>query len=143
MPEVKIIGTRLSEGWHAVAYDLQIRYGYDSMITLFDRFIVEYDFRLKRIGRAQVAGMEHEILYVVSLFKKTEQLSRMKAVKEECGELAIGGNAKALGGLKLFITLTNQTSVLVIQLYEDQYNEKVQEQLDGIARFFQSTLIKG
>ncbi len=140
MKEVTRLGTRLNGGWMAVAYDLHTHYGYETMLQLFDMFITEYQARVDRIDKAEIAGQAHSVVWQRLLFNKAKPLSEMKALQRECGEVAVGCSVKTFDGLRMYLTLTNQTSVVTIQVAEDYYTEQVRKQMDSVARFLQNTL---
>ena len=141
MLEVTRLGTRLNGSWIAVAYDLHTHYGYETLLQLFDRFIAEYQARVERIAKAEIAGQAHAVVWRWFLFNKAKPLSEMKALQEECGEVAIGCTVRKIDDLQMYLTLTNQTSVVSIQVPEENFTEQVQEHLDSVARFLQTTLI--
>lgn len=41
----------------------------------------------------------------------------------------------------MYLTLTNQTSVVTIQVPEESFCEQVQDHLDSVAQFFQQAFI--
>ena len=45
--------------------------------------------------------------------------------------------------LRACVTLTNQTSIVTIQVPQENYTDAVKRQLDLIARFFQTALVSG
>lgn len=75
------------------------------------------------------------------LFNRTRPLLEMKSLQGECGEVAIGCTVKTFNGLQMYLTLTNQTSVVTIQVPEESFCEQVQDHLDSVAQFFQQALI--
>jgi hypothetical protein len=111
------------------------------MLQLFDRFIAKYQARVGRVAKAEIAGQAHTAIWHGLLFKKAKPLAEMQALQEECGEVAIGCTVKAFDGIQMYLTLTNQTSVVTIQVPEENYSEQVQEQMDAVAQFLQTTLL--
>ena len=140
MEEVTIISSRNNEGWWAVAYDLHVHYGYETMLLFCDRFISKFHVCVERISKAEMVGKRHSVVWQRLLFK-AKPLSKMATLKEECGVVAIGCTVKAFDGIQLYLTMMNQTSVITIQVPDYQYSEKVQEQMDSVAHFFQTTLL--
>ena len=140
MLEVTKLGTRPNGGWIAVAYDLHIHYGYETMLQLFDRFIAKYQARVDRIDKAELAGQAHSVVWQRFLFNKAKPLTELTALQNECGEVAIGCTVKAFNDLQMYLTLTNQTSVVIIQVPEENFTEQVQEHMDTVAQFLQTTL---
>ncbi len=140
MEEVTTISSRNNEGWWAVAYDLHIHYGYETMLLLYDRFISEFHVCVERIAKAEMVGKRHSVVWQRLLFFNAKPLSKMAALKEECGVVAIGCTVKAFDGIQLYLTMMNQTSVITIQVPDHQYSEKVQEQMNSVAHFFQAAL---
>ena len=65
----------------------------------------------------------------------------MPKLKEECGSVSIGCFVKAFHDIQLYISLINQTSIVVIEVPDGQYTEKVQSHIESIAQFFQNTLL--
>lgn len=126
----------------AVAYDFHAHYGYETMLRLFDCFIAKYQVRVGRVAKAELAGQAHTVIWQKYLFNKAKPLTEMKALREECGEVAIGGTVKAFDNLQMYLTLTNQTSVITIQVPEESFTEQVQEQVDSVVHFFQTELNK-
>ena len=53
----------------------------------------------------------------------------------------IAKTLKTFNGLQMYLTLTNQTSVVTIQVPEESFCEQVQDHLDSVAQFFQQALI--
>ena len=141
MTGITCIGIRENYGWTCVGYDLRYRYGYETMLLMLDQFIVGYAVQVDRIAKAMLAGMGHDVVWRRWPFRKAQPLSGMDALKEECGEIAVGGVSKRLDDLQLYITLTNQTSIITIQVPQENYSEAVKNQLDLIARFFQNSLV--
>jgi len=143
MTEITCIGIRENYGWVCVGYDLGCRYGYEMMLFMFDKFIAGYAVRVDRVAKAMLASMRHDVVWRRWPFRKAQPLSGMDALKEECGEVAVGGTSKRLDDLQLYITLTNQTSIVTIQVPQENYTDAVKSQLDLIARFFQTALVSG
>lgn len=141
MEEITQLGSRENGGWWAVAYDLHVHYGYETMLQLFDRFVSEFEVRVERIAKAKMAGQAHSVVWQRLLFSKAKALSKMAALKEECGVVAIGGSVRAFDSIQMYMTMMNQTSVLTIQVPEYQYTEEVQKQIDSVALFFQTLLL--
>ena len=61
-------------------------------------------------------------------------------LKDECGEIAVGGNSKRLSGIQLYVTLINQSTNIVFQVPKDQYSEEIKEKIDAAAHFIQIAL---
>lgn len=140
LAEVKCLGIRENHGWIAIGYDIQHRYGYETMISLLDTIIGKYSIKIDRIAKAQVTGMNHIVVWRNWLFNKAQPLSRLKALKEECGEIAVGGVSKRLSDIQLYITLVNQTSIITIQIPQEKYSEEIKRKLDVAAQFIQDLL---
>ena len=140
MADITKLGTRPNGGWIAVAYDFHTHYGYETMLQLFDCFITKYQARVERIAKAEFAGQAHTVVWQKLLFNKAKPLTEMKALQDECGEVAIGCTVKAFDNLQMYLTLTNQTSVVTIQVPKESFTEQVQEQVDSVVHFFQTTL---
>ena len=83
MEEVTTISSRNNEGWWAVAYDLHIHYGYETMLLLYDRFISEFHVCVERIAKAEMVGKRHSVVWQRLLFFNAKPLSKMAALKEE------------------------------------------------------------
>lgn len=141
MLEVTKLGTRSNGGWIAVAYNLHAHYGYETMLRLFDLFIAKYEARVDRIAKAELAGQAHSVVWWRLLFNRTRPLLEMNSLQGECGEVAIGCTVKTFNGLQMYLTLTNQTSVVTIQVPEESFCEQIQDHLDSVAQFFQQALI--
>ena len=140
MAEVIRLGTRPNGAWMEVAYDLQIRYGYETMLRLLDRFIADYQARVDRVDKATIAGMAYTTVWRRIIFKMAKPLTEMESLKEECGVVAIGCTVKVFDGLQMYLTMMNQTSVVTIQVPEDVFSDEVQSRIDSIAQFFNATL---
>ena len=134
------LGTTVDYGWVCVGYDIQYRYGYETMLHLLDRLIVDYSVKLDRIAKAKLAGMPHTVVWRDWLFNKAPALSDMDALKEECGQVAVGGVSKKLSDIQLYVTMTNQTSVITIQVPQEKYSEAVKKELDTVAADMGKTL---
>ena len=65
----------------------------------------------------------------------------MNALKEECGEVAVGCVSKRLSDIQLYVTLTNQTSIITLQAPKEKYSEDIRRNLDSAALFIQDLLI--
>lgn len=141
MEAVTKLGTRMYGEWQTMAYDLHIHYGYKTMLLLFDRFISEYQVRVVRIAKAELSGQNNSVVWRRLLFNKPKPLSEMTALKEECGEVSIGCLLKAFRDVQLQLFMDNQTSIVVFQVPNAQCSEKVQEHIESIAQFFQTTLL--
>ena len=141
MADITKLGTRSNGGWIAIAYDIQAHYGYGTMLQLFDSFIAKYQARVGRIAKAKIAGQAHTVVWQYLLFNKAKPLTEMHALQEECGEVAIGCTVKAFDNLQMYLTLTNQSRVITIQVPEESFTEQVQEQVDSVVQFFQTTLV--
>ena len=141
MADITKLGTRPNGGWIAIAYDIHAHYGYETMLQLFDRFIAKYQARVGRITKAKIAGQAHTVVWQNLFFSKAKPLTEMHSLQEECGEVAIGCTVKAFDNLQMYLTLTNQTRVITIQVPEESFTEQVQEQVDSVVQFFQTTLV--
>ena len=140
LDEINCIGTRENGDWIAVGYDIRYRYGYETMLLLLDKFISEYDVKLDIVKKSPIAGATHVTVWRNWLFNKPKPLSEMEALKEECGEVSVGGNSKRLSDIQLYVTLTNQSSIIVFQVPKEQYSEEIKGQFDAAARFIQTAL---
>ena len=138
--EIIKLGSVDNGNWICIGYDILYRYGYQMMLYLFDQFTSMYDVKLDRVAKAKVAGMNHSVVWRRILLNKALPLSEMDKLKEECGEIAIGGIAKKLSNLQVYLTLTNQTSIIVFQIPKSQFSEDVNRQLYDAALFIQSLL---
>ena len=141
MAEITVLGTRMNGGWFAIAYDIHVRYGYEAMLSLFDRFVSQFQVRVDIIAKATMAGCTHTTVWQRTSRNKAKPLADMDELKEECGEIAVGGLVMALDGIQAYISLSNQTSIVTIQIPGEQYSEEVSVQLDSIASFFQASLL--
>ena len=90
MTGIVCLGTQENYGWICVGYDIQYRYGYETMLSLLDRFVSEYAVRVDRIDKAMLAGMAPVIVWKKWLFNKPQPLSQMEALKEEYGNGRVG-----------------------------------------------------
>ena len=135
------LGTTVDYGWVCVGYDIQCRYGYETMLSLLDKLIADYSIRIDRIAKAELAGMPHTVVWRNWLFNKAPALSDMDALKEECGQVAVGGVSKKLSDIQLYVTMTNQTSVITIQVPQEIYSDAVKRELDIAVQFIQATLV--
>lgn len=138
---IHCFGTKDNHGWVAVGYDIQQRYGYDTMLFLLNKFISKYSIKVERIAKAQVAGMPHTIVWTKNLFNKAPSLSQIEALKEECGEIAVGGVSKRLSVIHLYVSLINQTSIIYIQVPKNQYSDSIQRKLDIAIQYIQDSLL--
>ena len=138
---VTCLGTTVDYGWVCVGYDIQYRYGYETMLSLLDKLIADYSVKVDRIVKAKIAGMAHTVVWRNWLFNKAPALSEMDALKEECGQVAVGGVSKRLSDIQLYITLTNQTSIVTIQVPQEKYSEAVKKELDNVAADIRSNLL--
>ena len=134
------MGIRENYGWIAVGYDIQYRYGYETMLSLLDAFINKYSINVERIAKAQVFGMSHVVVWRKWLFNKAKPLSRMSALKEECGEVAVEGVSNRLSGFQVYVSLMNQTSTIIIQVPKEKYSEDIQRKLDVAAQYVQDII---
>ena len=139
--EINCIGTRENGSWMAIGYDIRYRYGYETMLLLFDKLISEYNVKVDLVRKSPIAGANHLTVWRKWLFNKSKPLSDMEALKEECGEISVGGVSKRLSDIQLYVTLTNQTSIIVFQVPKDHYSEAIKEHFDAAARFIQMTLV--
>lgn len=140
LAEVKCLGLRENYGWIAIDYDIQYRYGYETMISLLDTIIRKYSIKVERIAKAQVVGMTYTVVWRNWLFNKAKPLSHLDALKEECGEIAVGGVSQRLSDIRLYISLLNQTSIITIQVPQEKYSEDIKRKLDVAAQFIQYLL---
>lgn len=140
MAEVTRLGTRQNGAWMEVVYDLQTRYGYETMLMLLDRFIVDYQARVDRVVKAQISGMSHSVVWRRLLFNKFKPLAEMESLKEECGVVSVGCVVKVFDGLQMYLTMFNQTSTVTIQVPEDVFSDEVLSRIDSVADFFKSVL---
>ena len=141
LADIHFLGTKDNHGWVAVGYDIQQRYGYDTMLFLLNKFISKYSIKVERIAKAQVAGMPHTIVWTKNLFNKAPSLSQIEALKEECGEIAVGGVSKRLSDIHLYVSLINQTSIIYIQVPKNQYSDSIQRKLDIAIQYIQDSLL--
>ena len=141
MTEIVCLGTQENYGWICVGYDIQYRYGYEAMLSLFDRFVSEYAVRVERIDKAEIAGMACVVVWRKWLFNNAPALAEMEALKEECGQVSVGGISKKLYDIQLYVTMTNQTSIITIQVPQENYSDAVKRKLDIAVQFIQSTLV--
>lgn len=140
LAEVKCFGLRENYGWIAIDYDVQYRYGYETMLYLLDTFISKYSIKVERVAKAQVAGMNHIVVWRNWLFNQAKPLSQMSDLKEECGEVAVGGISKRLSDIQVYVTLVNQTSIISIQVPQEKYSEDIKRKIDVAAQFIQDLL---
>jgi hypothetical protein len=131
-----LLGTQQEGAWTSCFYDIGYPFGYDTMLSLFDKFISSYKVRVYCIAKATLYGQSHTVIWKRSLFRRAKPLSEILALKEECGVVAIGVETKELDSIRLYISLINQTSRLTIQIPTNQLSEKRQKQIEDIARFF-------
>lgn len=141
METITKIGTRPNGAWLATAFDLHIHYGYETMLLLFDTFTSKYQARVARVAKSELAGQGSSVVWQKVLWNKARPLSEMPKLKEECGSVSIGCFVKAFHDIQLYISLINQTSIVVIEVPDGQYTEKVQSHIESIAQFFQNTLL--
>ena len=138
---ISCLGIKENYGWICVGYDIQYRYGYEAMLSLLDRFVSEYAVRVERIDKAELAGMPHTVVWRKWLFNKAPALTDLEALKEECGQVSVGGVSKRLSDIQLYVTMTNQTSIITIQVPQENYSDAVKRKLDIAVQFIQSTLV--
>lgn len=141
LAEISCLGTKENYGWICVGYDIQYRYGYETMLSLLDRFVSEYAVRVDRIDKAMLAGMAPDIVWKKWLFNKPQPLSQMEALKEECGQVSVGGVSRRLSDIQLYVTMTNQTSIITIQVPQENYSDAVKREMDIAVQFIQATLV--
>ena len=141
LDEIICIGKRENGSWIAIGYDIRYRYGYETMLLLLDEFISRYDVKVDIVTKSSIAGATHVTVWRKWFFNKPKPLSDMKALKEECGEVSVGGNSKRLSDIQLYVTLTNQSSIIVFQVPKDHYSEEIKEKIDAAARFMQIALV--
>ena len=141
LDEIICIGKRENGSWIAIGYDIRYRYGYETMLLLLDEFISRYDVIVDIVTKSSIAGATHVTVWRKWFFNKPKPLSDMKALKEECGEVSVGGNSKRLSDIQLYVTLTNQSSIIVFQVPNDKYSEEIKEQFDAAVRFMQIALV--
>jgi hypothetical protein len=140
LDDINSIGTRENGSWIAIGYDIRHRYGYEIMLLLLDKFITEYDIKVEIITKSPIAGANHIAVWRKWLFNKPKPLSEIEALKEECGEVSVGGISKRLSDIQLYVTLTNQSSIIVFQVPKDQYSEEIKDKIDAAAHFIQIAL---
>lgn len=141
LDEIICIGKRENGSWIAIGYDIRYKYGYETMLLLLDKFISEYDIKIDLVTKSPIAGANSITVWRKLFFNKPKPLSDMEALKEECGDLSVGGISKRLSDIPLYVTLTNQTSIIVFQVPKDQYSEAIKEHIDAVVRFIQMTLV--
>ena len=142
LDEIICIGKRENGSWIAIGYDIRYKYGYETMLLLLDKFISEYDIKVDIVTKSPIAGANRITVWRKLFFNKPKPLSDMEALKEECGDLSVGGISKRLSDIQLYVTLTNQTSIIVFQVPKDHYSEAIKEHIDAAVRFIQMTLSK-
>lgn len=141
LDEIICIGKRENGSWIAIGYDFRYKYGYETMLLLLDKFISEYDIKVDLVTKSPIAGANRITVWRKLFFNKPKPLSDMEALKEECGDVSVGGISKRLSDIQLYVTLTNQTSIIVFQVPKDQYSEAIKEHIDVAVRFIQMTLV--
>ena len=141
MTEITCLGTKENYGWICVGYDIHYRYGYETMLSLLDRFVSEYAIRVDRIDKAMIAGMPHTVVWRRWLFNKAPALPDLDALKEECGQVSVGGISKKLSDIQMYVTMTNQTSIITIQVPQENYSDAVKREMDIAVQFIQATLV--
>ena len=141
LDEIICIGKRENGSWIAIGYDIRYKYGYETMLLLLDKFISEYDIKVDSVTKSPIAGANRITVWRKLFFNKPKPLSDMEALKEECGDVSVGGISKRLSDIQLYVTLTNQTSIIVFQVPKDQYSEAIKEHIDAAVRFIQMTLV--
>ncbi len=141
LDEIICIGKRENGSWIALGYDIRYKYGYETMLLLLDKFISEYDIKVDLVTKSPIAGANRITVWRKLFFNKPKPLSDMEALKEECGDVSVGGISKRLSDILLYVTLTNQTSIIVFQVPKDQYSEAIKEHIDAAVRFIQMTLV--
>ncbi|MBR5083863.1 MAG: hypothetical protein IKX33_04615 [Prevotella sp.] len=141
MEDVIFLGTRQNGTWRVIGYDIQYHYGYETMLKMLDAFVKEYDIDVERIVKSELAGMPGNVIWEKDNGNNLMPLSEMEALKDECGEVSIGGFAKKMTRIRIYITMTNQTSIVVIQIPDFYYSEKIQKRLNIVAKFIQSSLL--
>ena len=141
LDEIICIGKRENGSWIAIGYDIRYKYGYETMLLLLDKFISEYDIKVGLVSKSPIAGANRITVWRKLFFNKPKPLSDMEALKEECGDVSVGGISKRLSDIQLYVTLTNQTSIIVFQVPKDQYSEAIKEHIDAAVRFIQMTLV--
>ena len=141
LDEIICIGKRENGSWIAIGYDIRYKYGYETMLLLLDKFISDYDIKVDLVTKSPIAGANRITVWRKLFFNKPKPLSDMEALKEECGDLSVGGISKRLSDILLYVTLTNQTSIIVFQVPKDHYSEAIKEHIDAAVRFIQMTLV--
>lgn len=141
LDEIICIGKRENGSWIAIGYDIRYKYGYETMLLLLDKFISDYDIKVDLVTKSPIAGANRITVWRKLFFNKPKPLSDMEALKEECGDVSVGGISKRLSDIQLYVTLTNQTSIIVFQVPKDQYSEAIKEHIDAAVRFIQMTLV--
>lgn len=105
------------------------------------KFISEYDIKVDLVTKSPIAGANRITVWRKLFFNKPKPLSDMEALKEECGDVSVGGISKRLSDIQLYVTLTNQTSIIVFQVPKDQYSEEIKDKIDAAAYFIQIALV--
>lgn len=141
LDEIICIGKRENGSWIAIGYDIRYKYGYETMLLLLDKFISDYDIKVDLVTKSPIAGANRITVWRKLFFNKPKPLSDMEALKEECGDVSVGGISKRLSDILLYVTLTNQTSIIVFQVPKDHYSEAIKEHIDAAVRFIQMTLV--
>ena len=141
MGDIKFLGTKPNYGWIMFGYDIHYRYGYDDMLRVLDRITEDYGIKLNIVRTAMIAGSAPRTVWKKTIFNKAQPLTQMEPLKEECGEVAIGGICKKLSFTQVYITMANQTSIVVIQVPESRNTEGLKEEIDSLAEAIQSKLI--
>ena len=141
LDEIICIGKRENGSWIAIGYDIRYKYRYETMLLLLDKFISEYDIKVDLVTKSPIAGANRITVWRKLFFNKPKPLSDMEALKEECGEVSVGGNSKRLSDIQLYVTLTNQSSIIVFQVPKDQYSEEIKDKIDAAAYFIQIALV--
>lgn len=138
MNELKVIGHRINGNWLEATYDIQYRYGYETMLEVLDSVSEEYGVRIEIVDKAILAGAATERIWQKTLFRRSKPLIKMRSLKEECGIVSIGGKCKVLSLRQVYITMVNQTSMITIQILKDKESETGQESMKILASAIQA-----
>ena len=139
--EVIVLDNRIRSNWIETVYDIQCRYGYETMLQVLDSISEEYEISLEIVSKAHLAGASGQTVWKKMLFNKPRPLSKMASLNEECGEVSIGGRCALLSLSQVYITMFNQTSIITIQVPNELDSNKVQESKATLATAIQSKVV--
>lgn len=137
----ELLGTRNNGDWIAIFYDIKYKYGYEKMLQVLDSVSEEAGIGIEVVHKARMAGTEHLTVWEKGTSDSTCHLCQLDALSEECGEVAIGGSCKLEYLPRIYITMCNQTSIIIIQVPETQYTEEGKVSLTKLAKTIQSKVI--